>query len=85
MHTQKKRYGMVGLGLGLSLGLVWGTAGCGIGTEPSLLSGRDGTVAPALDAAPGTGDADASSLAGTTPPIDQRTYGSTATATFALG
>lgn len=71
-----RRLGLVGLGLCVMGGVAG--AGCGVGTNPTLLAGADATV--------GTPDADASSsLPDGIPPLDQVTYENTAIATFALG
>ena len=76
--------GAIGLGLGL-LGSV-SSAGCGIGTDPSLLTKADGTVAGLPDAARPVRDAEASpTWPDGLPPIDRETHASTEVATFALG
>lgn len=76
--VSRKGFGVVGLGLLMLGGAL--SAGCGIGTDPSLLAASDGA------AAQGSPDAsDSSALLGSIPPIDQLTYEETAMATFALG
>ncbi len=78
--------GLGAVGLGLYLVTTVSGAGCGVGTDPSLLTGADATTAPQHDAATDTSDAASSStVPDGIPPMDQRTYTETAVATFALG
>lgn len=87
-----RRFGWAGLGLGV-LGCL-APAGCGIGTEASLLSGPDAAARPVLDAGFSTGGdagppvADAalsSELPSGKPPLDRQAWQGSAIATFALG
>ena len=81
-----RRYGLIGLGLGV-LGCL-APAGCGIGTDPSLQGGDDAAAGPdaAVDArvAPPV-DAASSELPSGLPPIDEQEWAGLAIATFALG
>ena len=99
--TGPRRPGRAAAGLGLCLAAGLALTGCGLGTPAELLEGGDAAPAPDAaarsDAAAlvdGASLADAATLvdAGGTdgpptdiPPLDQTTWDSTATATFALG